>query len=75
MKNHKKRMIFGADANLMRMFYKVAPTLTAPAIMGIMKKSGVKAFDGMFKEETPVIENTTQETTTENAQTTIENKD
>lgn len=56
-------MIFGADANLMRMFYKVAPTLTAPAIMGIMKKSGVKAFSGMFKEEAPKIEQAQEQTT------------
>ena len=63
MKNHKKRMIFGADANIMRTFYKVAPTLTAPMVMGIMKKSGVKAFSGMFKEEAPKIEQAQEQTT------------
>lgn len=76
MKKHKKRMIFGADANLMRMMYKVAPTLTAPVIMGVMKKSGVKAFSGMFKENQPEVnENPAVENTPVSIQSAPENKE
>ena len=47
----KRRMIFGTDAKLMNFLHSVAPVGASPFILSILKKSGDKAFDKMFKKE------------------------
>lgn len=51
MEKRKKRIIIGSDAKTLRAFHKLAPSLSAPVVLAVMKASGMEIFDELCKKQ------------------------
>lgn len=51
MEKRKKRIIIGSDAKTLRAFHKIAPSLSAPVVLAVMKASGMEIFDELRKKQ------------------------
>ena len=47
----KRRMVFGKDARIMNVFYKICPKKSTALFSYVMKKSGLEIFKEVFGEK------------------------